>query len=214
VIGAWPRKGPCAFLEPDLHPTAALLVWLAAVLAVQFLGYTGLGLLAAGLLLARPALWRAWLAYVRRARWLLLSLWLILAYNTPGEALADQAWAPTYEGVAEASLQAVRLVGMLGCLAWLFGLLGRDGLVSALAGLLRPLQGLGLDTMRLVVRLSLVLENLQVAPEKGAWKKMLAGDPAFAGGPDVLQVSQSAWMLRDTFVVMGCASLLLGAILL
>jgi energy-coupling factor transporter transmembrane protein EcfT len=201
-------------LEPDLHPTAALLVWLAAVLAVQFLGYTGLGLLAAGLLLARPALWRAWLAYVRRARWLLLSLWLILAYNTPGEALADQAWAPTYEGVAEASLQAVRLVGMLGCLAWLFGLLGRDGLVSALAGLLRPLQGLGLDTMRLVVRLSLVLENLQVAPEKGAWKKMLAGDPAFAGGPDVLQVSQSAWMLRDTFVVMGCASLLLGAILL
>jgi len=197
-----------------LHPTAALLVWLAAVLAVQFLGYTGLGLLAAGLLLARPALWRAWLAYVRRARWLLLSLWLILAYNTPGEALADQAWAPTYEGVAEASLQAVRLVGMLGCLAWLFGLLGRDGLVSALAGLLRPLQGLGLDTMRLVVRLSLVLENLQVAPEKGAWKKMLAGDPAFAGGPDVLQVSQSAWMLRDTFVVMGCASLLLGAILL
>lgn len=197
-----------------MHPTAALLVWLAAVLAVQFLGYTGLGLLAAGLLLARPALWRAWLAYVRRARWLLLSLWLILAYNTPGEALADQAWAPTYEGVAEASLQAVRLVGMLGCLAWLFGLLGRDGLVSALAGLLRPLQGLGLDTMRLVVRLSLVLENLQVAPEKGAWKKMLAGDPAFAGGPDVLQVSQSAWMLRDTFVVMGCASLLLGAILL
>ena len=197
-----------------MHPTAALLVWLAAVLAVQFLGYTGLGLLAAGLLLARPALWRAWLAYVRRARWLLLSLWLILAYNTPGEALADQAWAPTYEGVAEASLQAVRLVGMLGCLAWLFGLLGRDGLVSALAGLLRPLQGLGLDTMRLVVRLSLVLENLQVAPEKGAWNKMLAGDPAFAGGPDVLQVSQSAWMLRDTFVVMGCASLLLGAILL
>lgn len=197
-----------------MHPTAALLVWLAAVLAVQFLGYTGLGLLAAGLLLARPALWRAWLAYVRRARWLLLSLWLILAYNTPGEALADQAWAPTYEGVAEASLQAVRLVGMLGCLAWLFGLLGRDGLVSALAGLLRPLQGLGLDTMRLVVRLSLVLENLQMAPEKGAWKKMLAGDPAFAGGPDVLQVSQSAWMLRDTFIVMGCASLLLGAILL
>jgi len=196
-----------------LHPTAALLVWLTAVLAVQFLGYTGLGLLAAGLLLARPALWRAWLAYVRRARWLLLSLWLILAYNTPGEALADLAWAPTYEGMAEASLQAVRLLGMLGCLAWLFSLLGRDGLVSALAGLLRPLQRLGLDTTRLVIRLSLVLENLQVSPEKGAWKKMLAGDPAFAGGPDVLHVSQSAWVPRDTFVVMGCAILLLGAIL-
>lgn len=197
-----------------MHPTTALLAWLAAVLAAQFLGYAGLGLLAAGLLLARPVLWRSWLAYVRRARWLLASLWLILAYNTPGEALADLAWAPTYEGMAEASLQAVRLLDMLGCLAWLFGRLGRDGLVSALAGLLRPLQGLGLDTARLVVRLSLVLENLQATPEKGAWKKMLAGDPAFAGGPDVLLLSLPAWAVRDTLIVMICGLLLLGATLL
>lgn len=197
-----------------MHPTTALLVWLAAVLATQFLGYAGLGMLATALLLVRPALWRAWLAYVRRARWLLLTLWLILAYNTPGEALADLAWAPTYEGVGEASLQAVRLLAMLGCLAWLFGHLGRDGLVSALWGLLRPLQGFGLDCARLVVRLSLVLENLQATPEKGAWKKILAGDPDFAGGPDVLHLSQPLWGLRDTLLVAASMACLLGAVLL
>jgi len=197
-----------------LHPTTALLVWLVAVLATQFLGYAGLGLLAAGLLLARPPLWRTWLAYLRRARWLLLTLWLILAYNTPGEALGDQAWAPTYEGMAEASLQAVRLVVMLGCLAWLFGRLGRDGLVSALWGLLRPLQACGLDTSRLVVRLSLVLENLQARPEKGAWKKMLAGDPDFAGGPDVLHLGLPAWSLRDAGLILASAALLMGVVLL
>ena len=201
-------------LEPDLHPTTALIAWLAAVLATQFLAYAGLALLVLGLLLARPTLWRPWFAYVRRGRWLLLSLWLILAYNTPGEALADLPWAPTYEGMADASLQAARLVAMLGCLAWLFDHLGRDGLVSALWGLLRPLQCFGFDTARLVVRLSLVLENLQARPEKGAWKKMLAGDPDFAGGPAVLHLSLPLWAVRDTLLVLASAGLLLGAILL
>ncbi len=200
-------------LEPELHPTTALIAWLAAVLATQFLAWAGLGLLVIGLLLARPGLWRAWFAYVRRGRWLLLSLWLILACNTPGEAFADLPWAPTYEGMAEASLQAARLLAMLGCLAWLFDHLGRDGLVSALWGLLRPLQRLGLDTARLVVRLSLVLENLQQNPEKGAWKKMLAGDPDFAGGPAVLHLRQPLWAVRDTLLVVASVGLLLGAIL-
>jgi len=214
VIGTWPRKGLCAFWEPDLHPTSALIVWLAAVLATQFVGYAGLGVLAAGMLLSQPRLYRSWLSYVRRARWLLLTLWLILAYNTPGEALADLAWAPTYEGMAEANLQAVRLVAMLGCLAWLFAHLGRDGLVSALWGMLQPLRKGGLDSGRLVIRLSLVLENLQAPPEKGAWKKMLAAAPAFAGGPDVLHLSLPHWAVRDTLAVLLAAALLLGAVLL
>jgi hypothetical protein len=197
-----------------LHPSSALIVWLAGVLAVQFLGYGGLALLALLMLLSRPRLSRPWAGYVRRARWLLLTLWLILAYNTPGEALADLAWAPTYEGMAEASLQAVRLITMLGCLAWLFDHLGRDGLVDALWGLLRPFRKFGLDTGRLVIRLSLVMENLQSPPEKGAWKKMLAADPAFAGGPDVLHLSQPLWATRDTAVVLLAAALLLGVVLL
>ena len=74
---------------------------------------------------------------LRRARWLLLTLWLILAYNTAGEAYADIPWAPTYEGLSEASLHAVRLIVMLGCLSWLFVRLGRDGLLAGLWGVLQ-----------------------------------------------------------------------------
>ncbi|MGE5469467.1 MAG: hypothetical protein ACM3X0_01585 [Bacteroidota bacterium] len=198
-----------------MHPSTALIAWLVAVLAAQFVGYPGLGVLATGMLISRPELRRPWQAYIRRARWLLLTLWLILAYNTPGEAMADLAWAPTYEGMAEANLQAARLITMLGCLAWLFAHLGRDGLVSALWGLLRPLRALGLDSGRLVVRLSLVLENLQSPPEKGAWKKMLAADHhLMAGGPEVLHFSQPTWAGRDTLIVVAALGFLLGAILL
>lgn len=215
MIGTWPRKGLCAFWEPELHPSTALIAWLAAVLAVQFLGYPGLGLLALGVWLSRPAAGRAWLGYVRRARWLLASLWLILAYNTPGEAFRDWAWAPTYEGVAEANLQAVRLVAMLGCLAWLFGHLGRDGLVSALWGLLRPLRALGIDTGRLVIRLSLVLEYLQTPQEKGAWRKMLTTEKHyFADGPEVLHLSLPLWAPTDTLLVAAAGLLLAGAVVL
>jgi len=203
-------QGAVCILGAALHPSTALIAWLAAVLACQLLGYAGLGLIALGFLLAQPKAAGAWLSYVRRARWLLLTLWLILAYNTPGEALLDLAWAPTYEGVAEADLQAVRLIVMLACLAWLFGRLGRDGLVSALWGLLQPLRRLGIDSGRLVVRLSLVLDNLQAPAEKGAWRKVLAADGVFAGGPDVLHLSTPRWRLADSLAVAAVAAMFLG----
>lgn len=189
-----------------MHPSTALIAWLAAVLASQFLGYAGLGLLAVGILLALPAAAGTWLKYVRRARWLLVTLWLILAYNTPGEAWRDLVWAPTYEGVADANLQAVRLLVMLACLAWLFCRLGRDGLVSALWGLLQPLHMRGADTRALVVRLSLVLDNLQEPPEKGAWRKVLASEGDLAVGPDSLTLSLPRWRLTDSLTVLAVAS--------
>jgi len=212
VIATWPRKGLCAFWESELHPSTTLIAWLAAVLSVQFLGYAGLGFLGLALLLSAPAACRSWLDYVRRGRWLLFVLWVILAYNTPGEAFHDYSWAPTYEGLAEANLHAVRLLLMLACLAWLFNRLGRDGLLSALWGLLLPLRGLGLDVERLLVRLSLVLENLQSPPEKGAWKQMLVARPDFAHGPSTLQLSQPAWRLLDTIAVFLVGLLFAGAL--
>ncbi len=207
-------QGAVCILGVPLHPSVSLLAWLAAVLAAQFLGYPGLALLALAIILSAPGAARPWLGYVRRARWLLLMLWLILAYNTPGEALWDLPWAPTYEGLGEANLQAARLLIMLGSLAWLFNRLGRDGLVGALWALLLPAGRLGLDSERLVVRLSLVMENLQSPPEKGAWKKMLDAEPDHALGPNVLHLSQPAWRAADTRAVVLIAAMLLGASLL
>lgn len=212
MIATWPRKGLCAFLGSELHPSTTLIAWLAAVLSVQFLGYAGLGVLGLAILLSTPAAVRSWLDYVRRGRWLLLMLWVILAYNTPGEAFHDFPWAPTYEGVAEANLHAVRLVLILACLAWLFNRLGRDGLLSALWGLLLPLCSLGLDIERLLVRLSLVLENLQTPPEKGAWKRMLDSQPCFAQGPSQLQLRQPAWHVLDALIIVLVGALLAGVL--
>lgn len=183
-----------------MHPSCALIIWLAAVLALQALGYGGVLLLAGGLLIRSGGVPRQWWGYVRRARWLLLTLWLILAYNVPGEALFDVSWAPTYEGVADANLHALRLVVMLGCLAWLFDRLGRDGLVSALWGLLHPCRRVGLDTERLVVRLALVLDHLKVAPESGGWRRMLHAETVPDDGLRVLRLTLPPWAARDSLV--------------
>jgi energy-coupling factor transporter transmembrane protein EcfT len=185
---------------------------LAAVLALQALGYGGVLLLAIVLLVLGGGLLRPWSVYVRRARWLLLTLWLILAYNVPGEAFQDLPWAPTYEGIADANLHALRLIVMLGCLAWLFHYLGRDGLVSALWGLLQPCRALGLDIERLVVRLSLVLENLQKPQEKGAWRQMLGRDMKYTDGPDILPLALPPWVVRDSMWAGLAAVGLLGAL--
>jgi hypothetical protein len=191
-----------------------LIVWLAAVLGVQFLGYLGLVLLCAGVLVLAPAAANRWLAYVRRARWLLLTLWLILAFNTPGEAFHDLAWAPTYEGIAEANLQAVRLLAILACLAWVFDRLGHDGMVAGLWGLLQQARKAGLDVERIVVRLSLVLENLQTPPAKGEWKRMLAADTSAVGGREILHLSLMPWARSDTLLVAVSAIGLMGVALL
>lgn len=197
-----------------MHPSTALIAWLSAVLAAQFVGYGGLAIMALGLFCSLSGVVRLWLSNIYRARWLLLTLWLILSYNTPGEALMGASWAPTYEGIADANLQAARLVLMLGCLAWLSIRLGRDGLVSALWGILQSLQALGIDTQRLVIRLSLVLANLQTPQEKGSWRRMMAADAPMADGPDIVHVTLPRWARADTFVAVAAASILLGAIIL
>lgn len=193
-----------------LHPSCALIVWLTAIVGSQFVGYAGLLTLGGVALLWPPFNAYRWFAYVRRIRWLLLTLWVILAYNTPGEAWLDNAWAPTYEGMAEAGLQSVRLLIMLLWLAWLFARLDRRGLVAALWGLLCSWRRPGINAERLVVRLSLVLENLEVPQEKGAWRRLLLTDAQFAEGPVSLGVLLVSWAPRDTLVVLGCIAGLVG----
>jgi len=203
----------CFFRGLHLHPSTLLIGWLAAIVAIQFFGYPliiGGGLVI--IIFAGVAL-PAWWQYIRRARWLLFGLWLVLAYGAPGEALYDQAWAPTWEGLGAANLQALRLVLILGCLAWLFSQLGRSGLVAALWGLLRPLGRWGVDADRLVVRLSLVLEHLKTPLEKGAWRQMM-DHHVQPSGPETLLIELPVWRLADTLVVTVVLLGLLGSVLL
>lgn len=195
-----------------LHPSCALFIWLVAVLGIQFSSYPAIATVMVTALVVGSQSVRTWFGYVRRARWLLLSLWLILAYNTAGEAFMDLPWAPTEEGIAVANLQSVRLVAMLAFLACLFSSLGLGGVVSGLWGGLRPLSGLGLDIERLVVRLSLVLENLQTPQPKGAWRQMLHAHSGMIVGPATLRIDVPLWQARDTLIVLIAVLGLIGVI--
>lgn len=184
----------------QMHPTTLLISWLAAVAGIQFFGYPLIfcGVLCI-LVFAQGAV-IAWYAYIFRARWLLLALWLVLAYGVAGEALFDQDWMPTREGVEVANLQAMRLVLILGFLAWLFNLLGRTGLTVGLWGMLQPLRQRGHDTDRLVIRLSLVLENLNSPTTKESWRHMLDCEQPLVGS-ETLKLILPTWRFTDTLFV-------------
>jgi hypothetical protein len=174
-----------------------------AIAVIQFLGHVGLGMVLLVLLARFELVFPRWWALLRRMRWLFLSVWLILAYGTAGEAVFDLAWLPTHEGITEATLHVARLALMLGCLAWLFTALGKNGLQVALTSLLRPLSMRGIATDRLVVRLSLVMENLREELPKGTWRRMLEGHAETVDGPTVLRVEVPAWRRMD-YVVCVC----------
>ena len=203
ILGAW-----------LLHPSSFLIVWLAGVIATQFFSLLALCTLAVFIGLAGSVVRMAWIGYLRRARWLFLSLWLILAYNTPGEAFLDLNWAPTEEGIGDATLQSLRLVVMLGGLAWLFDRLGRNGLVSALWGFLAPMNDLGIDSRRFVLRLSMVLANLEQTPEKGGWRKIISGQFPLDTGPQRWVMTPSPWRLIDVLQVGAALALFSGALML
>ncbi len=165
-------------------------------MATQYAGYWALAVL---LVLALPltGVFERWRRFLWRSRWLFAMLWLILAYNTPGEAVFDSSWMMTYEGMALANLHMARLAVMLLCLAWLFARVGRDGIIEGLWGLLHPLQRLGvLDTERVAVRLSLVLSNLQKPLVRGEWRRMLLHQGALEG-PERLELLMPSWSWRD-----------------
>src|SRR5690242_17914051 len=110
----------CVLESPLFHPAARLLSWLIAIVALQYLAWPELSVIAFAIAMAGTGVRGRWWTLVRRARWLLLTLWLILAYGTPGEAWHDLPWAPTEAGLYESSMHAARLAIMLGALAWLF----------------------------------------------------------------------------------------------
>ncbi len=180
------------------HPAAILLVWTAAVLALQFFGWSALALVAAGLFLGgRAVVLARWWRLLRRARWLLLTLWLILAYGTPGEVWFPADWAPTDSGVELAGLHVLRLGLLLGLLAALFETLDQKRLVSGLWALTRPISLLGIAADRLVVRLALVFDFLEHTPPAGNWRHLLRLASDDAPGPAVVSLERFSPDIRD-----------------
>ncbi|OGT12911.1 MAG: hypothetical protein A2342_07850 [Gallionellales bacterium RIFOXYB12_FULL_54_9] len=158
-----------------LHPATQIIVWCVLVAAMQFLR-PGHLLLAGGFvllsafILARHKL----LQLLRRTRWIMLSLWLIYAYTTPGLTLLELPYGPSVEGLQEGGLQMMRLLAALAGLAILLDRLHRQQLISGLYSLFAPLQYMGLSRERLAVRLALTLHYAEVAMLRSmSWQESL-----------------------------------------
>jgi hypothetical protein len=180
------------------------------VVLIQFVGYWVLAVIALCAFITAPVLLPSVVGYVRRARWLLCVLWIVLAFSTPGESFQNIAWAPTYEGISEANIQAVRLLLTLICLAWLFSVLHGDRLLVGLSGVLMPLEFFGVKVSSLLVRLSLVLENLQAPSDRGSWRKILSQPNIDCASHTEISLTMPPWRIRDGAILLGFVLIIAG----
>ncbi len=158
---------------PALHPTTRLILWLLFLVAVQLLsGYPLAIVILLMPLCGKAVLKRGWLL-VRRARWLLLSLFVILAWGSAGEPLWNADLAPTQEGLGEALTHLGRLLLVLLAVAALLEKMPLPELFAASHTLFKPLRRLGFDPDRGIVRLMLVLRYVEKLPRPRDWRSLL-----------------------------------------
>lgn len=201
----------------QFHPATKILLWLGFAIAIQGLGFEFLALisiLAAVLLLTARTVGP--LHMVRRARWLLLSLLLIYAFATPGDALfpALGAFSPSLQGLHGGGLQAWRLLLLLLALGWLLRSCPRNSLLSGLYVLMRPFRVTGFDADRVAVRLWLTLQYAEQQPQRNvkAWWNDLRStlDPVPEAATEItLELPAFGW--HDA-AILAAAALLIGLI--
>ncbi|MBI3902038.1 MAG: hypothetical protein HY306_03715 [Nitrosomonadales bacterium] len=199
------------------HPTVQILLWLCLTVALQALHATAL-LSICTLLTAVALIFSSTRFYIllRRTRWVMLSLLLIYAYATPGEAVFTQwgTFSPTDEGLLDGLLQLGRLLCALAALSILLTRLNQQQLIAGLYALAYPLRFFGLSRERIAVRLALTLRYADSAMLNTAsdWhssmENMLAPVEAKR---DSIELHAAPITLRDALLLAltACASLAL-----
>lgn len=153
-----------------------------------------------------------WRRLVWRAKWLLLTLWIVLAYGTPGYLWLGLSWAPSVEGMELAALHVLRLTLLLASLACLFERLPHRDFMVGLWVLAHPFAFLGLDADRSVARLALVFDYLEHAPSRGSWRHFLEPQPEGGRVLESLRLEIPHWRAADAilpFAVIAVLTLLL-----
>lgn len=157
-----------------LHPVVRIVAVIVLAVVLQRLDFPWLALVSGAVMLfaawlAPPLLWRL----LWRVRWLLVVMTLIYAFTTPGEYLQGWSWqlAPTYEGLHDGLVQALRLIAMLAALTCLLATTPRDALVAGLYAMSAPLSRLGFPRERFAVRLWLTLHYAETSP-RHAWRNL------------------------------------------
>ena len=160
-------------LRLDPHPATRLMVWLFVLIVVQTLSGAALLAGAAGACLCGRAVMHRGARLIWRTRWLLLSLFVIFAWATPGDVLWAMPYAPTQEGLHLAWTHLGRLLLVLLTVAAFLEKMSLPDLLTATQTMLAPLRRLGLDPDRGVVRLMLALRYAEDLPRPRDWRALL-----------------------------------------
>jgi hypothetical protein len=196
----------------NFHPATLLALWIAFAVLLQTLALSWLAAIAVPVIGASLlGAGRRALILLRRARWLLLSVLVLFVFGTPGERLPGTAgdFGMTFDGLVAGLEQLLRLLLLLVTLAWLHQRLGSNGMVAGFHRLLMPLSAWRDLRERLVVRLLLVLENVDSEPAM-TWRQWLSEPPT--GGRDFLVLNDAAitWPDRLAFAAVAVALLWFG----
>lgn len=161
-----------------IHSSLQITTWCLLVVLIQRLTLLPLCFMASVILVvsvyfAAPKLTQL----LRRTRWILLSLLLIYAYATPGEAALPMlgSWSPMREGLQDGAAQLLKLLAALASLAILLENLPRLQLIAGLYSLFAPLNFLGVSRERCAIRLALTMHYAEVAmlPKNARWQDAL-----------------------------------------
>lgn len=165
------------------HPATQISLWLVLAIVAQTLSPAYLSAFAVlSLLIAFSLHAERLFILLRRTRWIFLSLLLIYAFATPGEALWSWGYAPTREGLLDGLTQLGRLVCVLAGLSILLTLLSRERLIGGIYALVYPVRYLGISRERIAVRLALTLHYAERAMRDAANDWHDAIEDALASG--------------------------------
>lgn len=186
-----------------MHPATWLIVWLALLIVGEHL--EGASLLAAVAIwpFLGTAVLRRSARLVWRARWFLLSLFVILAWGGVGEPLWEGFCAPSHEGLLDASTHLGHLLLMFIAVALLCEGLSPQDLLTAMYHLLQPLQRYGINSDRLLIRLLLVLRKMETTSVPADWRRVLFAPET--ASPEVFELVERrlAWADKLTMSIVA-----------
>ena len=195
-------------LRAALHPMTRLFLWLLLLLSIQSLDSWLLALAFPVLPLFGRAVLRRGRRLAWRARWLLLSLFVIFSWGMVGEPVWDGLGSPSFEGLSEALSHLGRLLLVLMAVAALLESMPMPELLTASRRLLQPLRRFGLDGERGVVRLMLVLRYVESLPRPRDWRQLLAA-PAVTVS-ERIELDDRPLRRSDRLVLLAASGLAVG----
>ena len=112
---------------------------------------------------------------IKKLKWMLLVLFLIFAFNTPGQYMHNWpvSFSPTYEGLLQGGSQALKIMAMLAALHLFLLNILHEKLVGGLYQLAKPLQFIGFPAERFAARLGLTLQYVaQLQSQKNSFTSL------------------------------------------